>query len=297
MSAQAQKSTGAKRVKPLPFIYTFTAGALAGCTELLTLYPLDVVKTRMQLEKGKGQFGMIGMFKDIIAKEGFSRLYRGIVPPLMLEAPKRAVKFAANGYWGNLFTSNGAIPMTQSVAIYTGCMAGATESIVVTPFELVKIRLQDKASTFKGPMDVIKQTIKKEGVLAMYSGMEATFWRHFWWNGGYFGSIFQIRSLLPKAQSKSGELANNFISGAIGGAIGTALNTPFDVIKSRIQMQGTGEWTYPALVKTAREEGFAALYKGFTPKVLRLAPGGGVLLLVVEALSSVFRKSLGPPYI
>jgi solute carrier family 25 (mitochondrial 2-oxodicarboxylate transporter), member 21 len=89
--------------------------------------------------------------------------------------------------------------------------------------------------------------------------------------------------------------------------------------------------TYPALVKTAREEGFAALYKGFTPKVgnqrleagwlstshsrtdtnyplhfflfffknqvLRLAPGGGVLLLVVEALSSVFRKSLGPPYI
>jgi solute carrier family 25 2-oxodicarboxylate transporter 21 len=40
-----------------------------------------------------------------------------------------------------------------------------------------------------------------------------------------------------------------------------------------------------------------ALYKGFAPKVLRLAPGGGVLLLVVEALSSVFRKQLGPPYI
>ncbi len=72
--------------------------------------------------------------------------------------------------------------MTQSVAIYTGCMAGATESVVVTPFELVKIRLQDKASTFEGPMDVIRQTIKKEGVLAMYSGMEATFWRHFWWS-------------------------------------------------------------------------------------------------------------------
>lgn len=297
MSAQAQKSGGSGRPKPLPFVYTFTAGALAGCTELLTLYPLDVVKTRMQLEKGKGQLGMVGMFKDIVAKEGFSRLYRGIVPPLMLEAPKRAVKFAANGYWGNLFTSNGAIPMTQSVAIYTGCMAGATESVVVTPFELVKIRLQDKASTFEGPMDVIRQTIKKEGVLAMYSGMEATFWRHFWWNGGYFGSIFQIRSLLPKAETKSGELTNNFISGAIGGAVGTALNTPFDVIKSRIQMQGTGEWTYPALLKTAREEGIGALYKGFTPKVLRLAPGGGVLLLVVEALSSVFRKSLGPPYI
>jgi len=39
-----------------------------------------------------------------------------------------------------------------------------------------------------------------------------------------------------------------------------------------------------------REEGPAALYKGFVPKVLRLAPGGGVLLLVVEFTLEVFRK-------
>lgn len=47
----------------------------------------------------------------------------------------------------------------------------------------------------------------------------------------------------------------------------------------------------------AREEGFGALYKGFVPKVLRLAPGGGVLLLVVEAVLGQFRKQLGTPYV
>lgn len=36
---------------------------------------------------------------------------------------------------------------------------------------------------------------------------------------------------------------------------------------------------YPALLKVAKQEGMAGLYKGFAPKVLRLAPGGGVLLL------------------
>ncbi len=41
-----------------------------------------------------------------------------------------------------------------------------------------------------------------------------------------------------------------------------------------------------------REEGPAALYKGFVPKVLRLAPGGGVLLLVVEFTLGVFRKGM-----
>lgn len=38
-------------------------------------------------------------------------------------------------------------------------------------------RLQDKTSTFAGPMDVVKQVVKKEGLLGLYAGMEATFWR------------------------------------------------------------------------------------------------------------------------
>lgn len=67
--------------------------------------------------------------------------------------------------------------MDQNLSILTGCSAGATESFVVVPFELVKIRLQDKLSTYSGPMDVVRQIIKKEGVLGMYAGMEATFWR------------------------------------------------------------------------------------------------------------------------
>lgn len=55
--------------------------------------------------------------------------------------------------------------MTQELAILTGSSAGATESFVVVPFELVKIKLQDKHSTFAGPMDVVKTIIKKEGLL------------------------------------------------------------------------------------------------------------------------------------
>lgn len=58
------------------------------------------------------------------------------------------------------------------------------------------------------------------------------------------------------------------------------------MVKSRIQLHGTGEWAYPALYNIVKTEGMGGLYKGYAPKVLRLAPGGGVLLLVVEALST-----------
>lgn len=291
--------------KPLPFVANFAAGAIAGVSEILTFYPLDVVKTRMQLETGKTSHGLVGSFRTIIREEGFGRLYRGLVPPLLLEAPKRAVKFAANDFWGKTYLEmSGETKMSQNLSILTGCSAGATESFVVVPFELVKIKLQDKTSKYAGPIDVVKQIIKKEGPLGLYSGMESTFWRHVWWNGGFFGSIHQIRQMLPKAETPQATLFNNFISGMIGGFVGTVLNTPFDVVKSRIQgaekipgVKPKYNWTYPALVTIFREEGPAALYKGFVPKVLRLAPGGGVLLLVVEFTLGVFRQALGPPYI
>lgn len=297
--------------KPLPFIYTFSAGAIAGVTELLCLYPLDVVKTRIQLQgkvtvAGQDSYnGMVDCFQKIIKTEGFGRLYRGLVPPLMLEAPKRAVKFAANDFWGSTYRSLlGTDKMTQNLSLLTGLSAGATESVVVVPFELVKIRLQDRNSTYKGPLDVVMKIVKTHGIFGLYGGLESTFWRHVWWNGGYFASIFKIKAMMPKPDSKSREILNNFISGSIGGCIGTMLNTPFDVVKSRIQNTSVlpGQtpkygWTYPAIAMIAREEGFAALYKGFIPKVLRLAPGGGVLLVVVEVVTGFFRKKLGPPYI
>lgn len=70
-----------------------------------------------------------------------------------------------------------------------------------------------------------------------------------------------------------------------------------DVVKSRIQA-GTKvagqtpkyNWAWPGVMTVAKEEGFAALYKGFTPKVLRLGPGGGILLVVYTGVMDFFRK-------
>ncbi|KAG8908778.1 hypothetical protein FRB99_003016 [Tulasnella sp. 403] len=257
-SPSAAPAAGKPAPKPLPFIYQFTAGAIAGVSEILCFYPLDVVK-----------------------------------------APKRAVKFASNDFWGKTFMDlAGSDKMTQGLSIATGMSAGATESFVVVPFELVKIKLQDKASTFAGPLDVVKRIVRADGILGLYAGLEATFWRHVWWNGGYFGSIFTVKAQLPKAEvcSLSFTLGVQFRHSDFR-FLGTVVNTPFDVVKSRIQgatkvpgVVPKYNWTYPSLVLIAREEGLAALYKGFLPKVLRLAPGGGVLLLVVEATLGTMAK-------
>ncbi|KAG6027099.1 hypothetical protein E4U19_002185 [Claviceps sp. Clav32 group G5] len=291
--------------KPLPFVYQFAAGAIAGVSEILVMYPLDVVKTRVQLQTGtatgaEAYNGMLDCFRKIIKHEGFSRLYRGISAPILMEAPKRATKFAANDEWGKFYRKAfGVNQMNQSLSVLTGATAGATESFVVVPFELVKIRLQDKASAgkYNGMVDCVVKTVKNEGILTMYQGLESTLWRHILWNAGYFGCIFQVRQLLPKASTKQGQMTNDLISGSVGGTVGTVLNTPMDVVKSRIQntpkvagLIPKYNWAWPAVYTVFKEEGPSALYKGFLPKVLRLGPGGGILLVVFTTVMETFRK-------
>ena len=221
--------------KPLPFIYQFASGAIAGVSEILVMYPLDVVKTRQQLDSTNAYNGTINCIKKIVREEGFSRLYKGITAPILMEAPKRATKFAANDEWGKFYRNFfGVSTMTQSLAILTGATAGATESFIVVPFELIKIKLQDKTSKFNGMGEVAKHIIKNDGPLGLYKVLESTLWRHIWWNAGYFGCIHQVRSYMPKPKSSSEKTVIDLVCGTIGGTFGTILNTPFDVVKSRI---------------------------------------------------------------
>ncbi|EDO17164.1 hypothetical protein Kpol_1072p34 [Vanderwaltozyma polyspora DSM 70294] len=291
----------------LPFVYKFIAGAVAGISEILVMYPLDVVKTRMQLQVNKPSAtgttavvqynGVVDCISKIVKNEGFSRLYKGISSPILMEAPKRATKFACNDFFSSYYMKQfQEKKLTQNLSILSGASAGLVESFVVVPFELVKIRLQDVNSSYKGPIDVVAKIIRNEGLFAMYNGLEATMWRHGVWNAGYFGVIFQVRNLLPKPKSKNQSIRNDLIAGTIGGTVGSLLNTPFDVVKSRIQNTKVTDtvkkynWSLPSILTIYKEEGFRALYKGFVPKVLRLGPGGGILLVVFTGVMDFFKK-------
>ncbi len=90
--------------KPLPLHFNLLAGAIAGVSEILAMYPLDgnldltiVVKTRFQIQVGNSEYTSIAdCFRKMIKTEGPRALYRGILPPILVEAPKRAIKFGAN---------------------------------------------------------------------------------------------------------------------------------------------------------------------------------------------------------
>jgi len=254
------------------------------------MYPLDVVKTRFQLQTAADTrySSVLGTFRDIIKTEGFSKLYRGIASPIMAEAPKRAMKFSMNEQYKKLFTSSSGV-LTSPGQFAAGACAGMTESVVNCPFELVKVRMQARSNVglYKNSMHAARSIIRDEGAMTLYRGFGSMLWRNGVWNGAYFGISEQIKGLLPKWPGERGKLGTNFVAGTISGLIATTLNTPFDVVKSRIQNTLPGQprrytFTLPALATVAREEGFAALYKGYVPKVLRLAPAALIRAIIPE---------------
>lgn len=276
----------------LPFHVSLIAGGGAGVLEILAMYPLDLVKTQAQLSTTKQS--MLQTLRGVVAENGYAGLYRGIISPILAEAPKRAVKFSTNETYKNwLKTPEGKLPSER--AFIAGALAGATEMFFNCPFEIVKVRMQAKENKalYKNTMDCAVKLVKQEGLIGLYRGGEPQLWRNAIWNGVYFGLIGSVREWIPapKNASKSEQLFYNFITGSISSTVATIFNTPFDVVKSRMQNQRpmAGQtpkyvWSFPSLKTVYVEEGLAACYKGLGPRLLRLGPGGGIMLVAFDKI-------------
>lgn len=295
--------------KSLSPLYSITAGTVAGISECLVFYPLDVTKTLIQLQKGSEVKQSTFTVLKSIFKKGVA--YKGISSPLAMEGFKRSVKFGATTEFKKFYHSiNPTFFKENSVAVnvVSGITSGIIEGFIITPFELVKVRLQDPLSKFKAPKDCLQHIISKEGYYKLFTtGLEAGALRQSVWNAAYFGSIPWLKSLvLPKNLSREDPkydqkmLFSNFLAGTIGGLLASTVNIPFDVIKSRVQGAVTPEaralyssTTFVTIFKVAKTEGVKTLFAGWTPKVMRLAPGGGLMFLMFEGMMNFFKKMNG----
>jgi|Transcript_34935 solute carrier family 25 2-oxodicarboxylate transporter 21 len=264
------------------------AGGGAGVIEIVCMYPTDVIKTRIQLSTGKSE-SLPTIVRNLISKEGWTALYRGISAPIVSEAPKRAVKFSANEFYRGLF-KNSEGKLTPLGYFGAGACAGTTEAFVNCPFEVVKVRMQapESKELYKSTSHAAKEMLVKEGPTALYKGLEAQIMRNAAWNGLYFSITPTMREWL------GGGKLNTFLAGMLAGAVSTMASTPFDVVKSRMQNQKGTSTKYnhaiPSLMTVIQEEGFMSMYKGLGMRLLRLGPGGGIMMIAFEFIQGKLKQ-------
>ncbi|XP_036398539.1 mitochondrial 2-oxodicarboxylate carrier isoform X2 [Megalops cyprinoides] len=280
------------------------AGGSAGLVEICLMHPLDVVKTRFQIQQGKSDpnsyKGLGDCFRTIFRNEGVYGFYKGILPPILAETPKRAVKFFTFEQYKKLL---GLTPLSPGLALsVAGLGSGLTEAVVVNPFEVVKVSLQANRDSFKVQPSTFAQAryIIRSGGLGLRGlnkGLTSTLGRHGVFNMIYFGFYFNVKDSIPASQDPTLEFLRKFAIGLTSGTISSCVNIPFDVAKSRIQgpQPVPGEIKYRSCFQTMGlvywEEGYLALYKGLVPKIMRLGPGGAVMLLVYEYVSDWLQRN------
>ncbi|KAL7581738.1 hypothetical protein ACA910_022275 [Epithemia clementina (nom. ined.)] len=251
--------------------------------------------------------GPLGTAHRIIQREGVFALYKGLTAVYTGIIPKMAIRFLSFEQYRELlakFEKNGE--KTSRVTFMAGLASGLTEAVVVvTPAEVCKIRLQSQYHSlmdasqmqhrkYKNVVQTAFLIVKEEGIGALYKGLVPTMLRQGINQAVNFTCYNAAKKCVMKWQNTDHlEHWQSLVLGGLSGGVGPIVNNPLDVVKTRLQKQVVvpgKEPKYTSLVQAclviAREEGVLALWKGITPRLLRIVPGQAITFMTYEAVSS-----------
>ncbi len=267
---------------------TFAIGAISGMSGVLLSHPIDTIKTNIQKNGGILNKSEIN---------GFFKLYRGILSPLLGVGFEKSIVFGTythmKSYWiqrtirkeGYDFISNHYKIPTYQIAI-SGGIAGLTASIVVSPYERIKILLQSGQ----------KVTKKCFQIRSLFSGLGMTFTREVPGFMIYFSTYENLKYYNFTSQNKAIDPGHAFIYGGMSGALAWIFIYPQDRIKTMIQANlnsgGKNQINISGLWKQISQNGITGLYRGFSFALAR-----GILLhsgtfATMEYLSMLFYAHL-----
>lgn len=116
----------------------FGLGSLAGAFGAFMVYPIDLVKTRMQNQRS-GRVGQmlyknsLDCAKKVVANEGFKGLYSGVLPQLVGVAPEKAIKLTVNDLIRGHFSEKDTGKIWWAHEILAGGSAGACQVVRKPP--------------------------------------------------------------------------------------------------------------------------------------------------------------------
>ncbi|CAF1413175.1 unnamed protein product [Rotaria magnacalcarata] len=299
------------------------AGALAGIGEHCIMYPIDVVKTRMQCinpDPHAKYRGIVHAMREMMTNEGFFRPVRGMHVVAIAAGPAHALYFSCYERMKLLLSGSSQVghnPLANGLA---GCFATLLHDALMVPADAIKQRLQIYASPYSGAMDCLRKIRQREGLSVLYRSYTTQLTMNI-----PFHSVHLIVYELLQDElnyERAYDPISHVISGAAAGAIAAGITTPLDVCKTLLNTQecclvSTGgptcvltksstitsaTATTPNKVLATEEAkglisavrliytqgGLAIFFKGLTPRVLYQMPSTAVAWSCYEFFKHFF---------
>uniref|UniRef100_A0A6C0HLT0 Mitochondrial carrier protein n=1 Tax=viral metagenome TaxID=1070528 RepID=A0A6C0HLT0_9ZZZZ len=242
----------------------YIKGGVSGMFGVILSHPIDTIKTHIQSGKQ-------------LSKINFSpaSLYKGISAPLIGVGIEKAIVFGVYNYAKRELQLN--IPLS-------GAIAGLAASIIVTPYERIKILKQSQ------------QTLKKMDIISpqfLFKGLSATFTREVPGFAIYFTVFEACKYHWHTKYNKTISYLNAFCYGGLSGFTAWVFIYPQDRIKTLMQLdmsKSSGKMDSNSFAQIATRiynaGGIASLYKGFNFAVLRAITLHSGTFFMMELLTS-----------
>lgn len=317
--------------------YGSTAGILGKFVE----YPFDTIKVRLQAQPhGTSAVSRLhgpldAFYAAFRSPEGpLVSLYRGISAPLVGAAIETSSLFFSYRIAQDVLVAatpalrarreqapHEKIELPFSYLVGCGAASGAFTSLLLTPIELIKCKMQvplpvpqsDMASKLgyttvrpPGPLQLIATVFRTQGLLGFWHGQLGTLIRETGGSAAWFGSYEGVKMQFlrsnetsPSQSQADVKVWQQMVAGAVAGMSYNFIFYPADTIKSRMQtsvshtgvesVMGTSDMKFLATGKEIwREQGIRGFYRGCGITVFRAAPSSAIIFSIYETLRKYF---------
>ncbi|GAX72706.1 hypothetical protein CEUSTIGMA_g162.t1 [Chlamydomonas eustigma] len=307
------------------------AGAISGCISRIAVGPLDVIKIRFQVQlepltasKASKYTGIRQALTTVFKEEGIQGLWRGTVPGLLMTVPYTAVQFVALQQCKEaaavLGLTSSEIKSSSLVSFSSGAIAGAAATVASYPFDLLRTTLaaQGEPKVYCNMFEAGQGIIKQHGLIGLYRGLGVTLVEIMPYAALQFGlydmftEAWQESRHSRKGTSLEGPRVDglaHFSAGLLAGLFAKLASHPLDVVKKRYQVAGLQRsLSYGARIETdfalqrlheglhgiLRTEGFAGLWKGSGPSILKAGPAAAITFTAYEIVLALLLKPTNP---
>ncbi|XP_068927156.1 putative mitochondrial transporter UCP3 [Petaurus breviceps papuanus] len=294
-------------VPPTTAVKVLGAGTAACFADLLT-FPLDTAKVRLQIQ-GESQTeqaiqnvryrGVLGTIGTMVKTEGATSLYNGLVAGLQRQMSFASIRIGLYDSVKQFYTPKGAENSSIMIRILAGCTTGAMAVTCAQPTDVVKVRFQasvrlgsGSSRKYSGTMDAYRTIAKEEGIRGLWKGTLPNIARNAIVNCAEMVTYDMIKEALIDHHLMTDNFPCHFVSAFAAGFCATVVANPVDVVKTRYINSPPGRYssTMNCMLKTLRQEGPTAFYKGFTPSFLRLGSWNVMMFVTYEQLKRALMK-------
>lgn len=294
-----------------------SSGALAGLASVLSLQPLDVIKTRLQempATTAPWYSRISPVIRTTYQNHGLSGFWRGtsikfftkcnkfnfLAPTLMRNVPGVAVYFSVlqqiqylvyvghqrNWYLADALYDERQKKLSGKGNLVAGALARTFAGTLLMPATVLKVRFESSQYQYGSLPQAIKTIFKTDGFSGFFRGIGATALRDAPHAGLYLFFYEHLKPIIVP-DSPVGKL----MSGACSGFMATCITQPFDLVKTRIQLAKEPMNFVQTLMGVVKGEGFLALFNGIGPRILRKSLSSAITWTVYEELVTFRRRS------